>query len=437
VGPPSVPIRLLLALLLAVVAVLGAGAVRAERPAVVDVRLGQNGETTRFVLELAEPAAFRIAVLADPYRIVLNGPALDWAAGALAGRGAVAAVAGDPDAGRIVLDLLGPVEIVQAFALPPQDGRRHRLVLDLRPTGVGAFGPEERRIAVGTSDTGPPVAQPPVPQPPVPQPPVAATPVSTLRVPAEPLPTRANRIAPGGRPSTERGPSRRVVVVDAGHGGVDPGAIAVTGMHEKEVTLQIARALRTALEATGRYRVVMTRDADVFLALRDRVAIARDAKADLFVSLHADSIDRGTVRGLSVYTLSDQASDREAAQLAARENRADALAGVDLARTSDQVARVLVSMAQRHTLNQSRRLANQIVETMRGEFPLIPQPHRSAGFAVLTAPDVPAVLVEMGYLSSPQDARLLATGAHQQRLARSIARAVDRFFAPANVAIRP
>jgi N-acetylmuramoyl-L-alanine amidase len=266
---------------------------------------------------------------------------------------------------------------------------------------------------------------------------VAATPVSTLRVPAEPLPTRANRIAPGGRPSTERGPSRRVVVVDAGHGGVDPGAIAVTGMHEKEVTLQIARALRTALEATGRYRVVMTRDADVFLALRDRVAIARDAKADLFVSLHADSIDRGTVRGLSVYTLSDQASDREAAQLAARENRADALAGVDLARTSDQVARVLVSMAQRHTLNQSRRLANQIVETMRGEFPLIPQPHRSAGFAVLTAPDVPAVLIEMGYLSSPQDARLLATGAHQQRLARSIARAVDRFFAPANVAIRP
>jgi N-acetylmuramoyl-L-alanine amidase len=427
VGPPPVPIRLLLALLVAVVAVLGAGVVRAERPAVVDVRLGQNGETTRFVLELAEPAAFRIAVLADPYRIVLNGPALAWAAGALAGRGAVAAVAGDPDAGRIVLDLFGPVEIVQAFALPPQDGRRHRLVLDLRPTDVAAFGPEERRIAVGTTDTAPPV----------PQPPVAATPVSTLRVPSEPLPTRANRIVPGGRPSAERGPSRRVVVVDAGHGGIDPGAIAVTGMHEKEVTLQVARALRTALEATGRYRVVMTRDADVFLALRDRVAIAREAKADLFVSLHADSIDRETVRGLSVYTLSDQASDREAAQLAARENRADALAGVDLARTSDQVARVLVSMAQRHTLNQSRRLANQIVDTMRGEFPLIPRPHRSAGFAVLTAPDVPAVLIEMGYLSSPQDARLLATGAHQQRLARSIARAVDRFFAPANVAIRP
>lgn len=431
-GPPSVPIRLLLALLLTVVAVLGAGVARAERPAVVDVRLGQNGETTRFVLELAEPAAFRIAVLADPYRIVLNGPALDWAAGALAGRGAVAAVAGDPDAGRIVLDLFGPVEIVQAFALPPQDGRRHRLVIDVRPTDAGAFGPEERRIAVGTTDAGAPV-----PQPPVLQPPVAATPVSALRVPSEPLPTRANRIAPGGRPSGGRGPSRRVVVVDAGHGGVDPGAIAVTGVHEKEVTLQVARALRTALEATGRYRVVMTRDADVFLALRDRVAIARDAKADLFVSLHADSIDRGTVRGLSVYTLSDQASDREAAQLAARENRADALAGVDLARTSDQVARVLVSMAQRHTLNQSRRLANQIVDTMRGEFPLIPRPHRSAGFAVLTAPDVPAVLIEMGYLSSPQDARLLATGAHQQRLARSIARAIDRFFAPANVAIRP
>lgn len=424
---PVVPIRLLIALVLTVATGLWAGVARAEPPAVVDARLGLNGDTTRFVLELADPAAFRISLAAEPYRIVLNGPPLDWSAGVLAGRGAVAAVAGDPSAGRIVLDLLGPVQLVQAFAIPPRDGRRHRLVLDFRPTDAGSFGPEERRIGVGMADTAAPV----------PQPPATAVPVSTLRAPSEPVPTRANRVSPGARPSPERGPTRRVIVIDPGHGGIDPGAIAVTGTHEKEITLQTARALRAALEATGRYRVVMTRDADVFVGLRDRVAIAREARADLFVSLHADSIDRETVRGLSVYSLSDQASDREAAQLAARENRADALAGVDLARASDQVAQVLVSMAQRHTLNQSRRLANLIVDTVRGEVPLIPTPHRSAGFAVLTAPDVPAVLIEMGYLSSPQDARLLSTGAHQQRLARSIARAVDRFFAPANVASRP
>jgi N-acetylmuramoyl-L-alanine amidase len=398
----------------------------AQPAAVVDARLGQNAETTRFVLELSDPAAFRIAVLSDPFRIVLNGPALAWAPASLPGRGAVAAVAGDPAAGRIVLDLFGPVRLVQAFALAPGDGRAHRLVLDIRPVEAADFAAEERRIALGAAE----FAAEALPTP------VVATPVSALRS-VEPLPTRANRVAPGQRARPDRGPTRRVVVLDPGHGGVDPGAIAVTGIHEKDVTLQVARALKTILEATGRYRVVMTRETDVFVALRDRVAVAREARADLFVSLHADSIDGGTVRGMSVYTLSDQASDREAAQLAARENRADALAGVDLARSSDQVARVLVSMAQRHTLNQSRRLANQFVETFRGEFPLIPRPHRSAGFAVLTAPDVPAVLIEMGYLSSRQDARLLATGPHQQRVARSIARGIDAFFAPANVASRP
>ena len=171
-------------------------------------------------------------------------------------------------------------------------------------------------------------------------------------------------------------------MLDPGHGGVDPGAISVTGAFEKDLTLAMARVVRDQLAATGRYRVVLTRDSDVFLRLRDRVAKAREAGAELFISLHADSIGSSDVRGMSIYSLSENASDREAATLAARENRADALDGINLTAENDEVVNILISLAQRDTMNQSRRFANMLVDEMGRQTHLVPRPHRSAGFAV-------------------------------------------------------
>ena len=226
-------------------------------------------------------------------------------------------------------------------------------------------------------------------------------------------------------------PSRpKLVVLDPGHGGRDPGAIGGRGTQEKAVVIAIAREVQRELVAAGRYRVMLTRASDSFVALRERVARAQEAKADLFLSLHADSHADSEVRGASVYTLSEEASDREAAALAARENRADAVvSGVRLANQSDTVARTLVAMSQRGTVNDSRRLADTIVQTFaRNGVRLLPHTHRHAGFAVLTSPDIPAALVELGYLSNLQDEKLLTVRQHQIALARALRASVDAHF---------
>ena len=226
-------------------------------------------------------------------------------------------------------------------------------------------------------------------------------------------------------------PRPRLVFIDPGHGGRDPGALGLRGTQEKSVVMAIARDLQKELLAGGRYRVLLTRSTDNFVALRDRVARAQAAKADLFLSLHADSHDNPDVRGASVYTLSEEATDREAAALAARENRADAMiSGMRLADKDDSVARTLVAMSQRGTVNDSRRLADTIVQTFnRNGVRLLPRTHRQAGFAVLTAPDIPAALVELGYLSNPQDEKLLTVRQHQISLARALRASVDAHFA--------
>ncbi|HZH26299.1 MAG TPA: N-acetylmuramoyl-L-alanine amidase [Azospirillaceae bacterium] len=427
------------------------------RPSVLDARVGVHAERTRFVMELSDATEFRIALHSDPYRIVIESAAGAWAdANGEPGRGLVARIRGGGAEGGgnpVVLDLSGPVRIAQAFVIPPRDGRQHRLVIDLEAAAPGAFAAEQRRLGSGRpvpdAPSGPaqraaPVqpavvqtAPSPFQAPPIQSPAQAqdqTTPV--VARPASPPGDAVRGTAPVPRSNPGR-TSRRTVVLDPGHGGEDPGAIAVTGMYEKDLTLKVARALAARLEATGRYRVVLTRDRDVFVRLRDRVAIARDAGADLFLSLHADSIDQSDMRGMSIYTLSQQASDREAAMMAARENRADAVAGLKLADAGDEVAGVLMALAQRHTLNQSRRFANLLVDHLGRDFQLVPRPHRSAGFAVLTAPDVPAVLVEMGYLSSQQDAKLLASGAHQERVAKALAGAVDGFFSRPALTRRP
>jgi N-acetylmuramoyl-L-alanine amidase len=231
-------------------------------------------------------------------------------------------------------------------------------------------------------------------------------------------------------------PLRRVptVVIDPGHGGVDPGAISPNGVYEKDIVLSTAGQFARQLAATRRYRVVLTRSTDEFIPLRDRVARARAWKADLFLSIHADALPDSEMRGLSVFTLSARASDREAAAIAISENRADFVGGFDLARQPREVENILLDLARRQANNLAISFARKVVDQLAREVVLLDHPQRSADFAVLTAPDIPSVLVELGCLSNPQEERLLHRRTYQQKLARGLVRAVEAYFTvPATV----
>jgi N-acetylmuramoyl-L-alanine amidase len=219
-------------------------------------------------------------------------------------------------------------------------------------------------------------------------------------------------------------------VIDPGHGGVDPGAIgSTTKILEKEVALRTGLALRHRLEATGRYKVVMTRDDDRIVRLRDRLRIARESQGELFISLHADSLVRAPeVRGASVYTLSERASNDEAARLARKENRADILAGIDLSDQEDIVTEILIDLAQRDANNKSIEVADLLVDELGSVTRMVRRQRSQAGFVVLKSPDMPSVLIELGYLSNPTDEKALADEAHIARLADAVAQAVDLYF---------
>ncbi|CAA7620645.1 N-acetylmuramoyl-L-alanine amidase [Candidatus Terasakiella magnetica] len=275
----------------------------------------------------------------------------------------------------------------------------------------------------------PPVVQAPVP---VPQP-VAVAPQPQPQL--QPHPQTVS--APKAETPAKGRDGIPVIVIDPGHGGVDPGATGVSGIYEKHITLSMARELKAALEKGGRYKVHLTRDRDVFIRLRDRVAIARQQGADLFISLHADAVQSPQIRGLSVYTLSQTASSSEAQTLAEKENKADLIAGIDLSHESADVAGILIDLAQRETMNRSAGFATEMVDEVGQELDLLDNTHRFAGFAVLKAPDVPAVLVEMGYLSNEYEEKQLRQPVYRARLAKAISKAVERFFPPSLKAKRP
>jgi N-acetylmuramoyl-L-alanine amidase len=222
----------------------------------------------------------------------------------------------------------------------------------------------------------------------------------------------------------------RIIVIDPGHGGVDPGAIGTTSnILEKEVALRMGLALRDQLEKTGRYQVIMTRDEDRFVQLRDRLRIARQGQGELFISLHADSlVSVPEVSGASVYTLSDPASNDELARLASTENRAKILAGIDLSNQEDTAPEILIDLAQRDASNKSIRMADLLMQELNGVTKMVRRRPAQAGFVVLKSPDMPSVLIELGYLSNPADEKALADDAHIARLARAMARAVDAYF---------
>ncbi len=362
----------------------------AANAVVIDLRVGQHAATTRFVLDFTGRVEFKVFTLADPHRVVIDLSEVGWRLPArpLPKRTGLLQKLRyglfKPGTSRVVLDVAGPVVVKKAFLLEPRGTRRYRLVVDL--------------AAADSSE----------PPPPSPAPSAAAIPV------------------PPPKPEPEA--VRRVIVVDPGHGGVDPGTTGISGVYEKHVTLAVARTIQERLQRGGRYRVVLTRQRDVFVRLRDRVAFAREAGAELFISLHADAIKDRSISGLSVYTLSETASDKEAALLAERENKADLIAGVDLTRESQEVTSILIDLAQRETMNQSARFAARLVKELSRETKLLRNTHRFAGFAVLKAPDVPSVLLEVGFLSNRRDERALRSKSYRAKLAAAVGRAINRYF---------
>ena len=297
---------------------------------------------------------------------------------------------------RVVLDVSGPVVVNRAFMLRPAADFGYRLVLDLAPVSAEAFT-RQAQLAPPPQPGAVPEASPPMPTP------------------------GANGTKP-------------LVVVDPGHGGVDPGTIGVSGGYEKAVTLACALELKRQLEASGRYRVMLTRSRDVFVQLRQRVGLARDSGADLFISLHADAISNRKIHGAAVYTLSEKSSDAEAAELAAKENKSDIIAGVNLAGEGydEDVANILIDLAQRETMNLSAEFATLVIPELGRESAMLRKSHRYAGFRVLKAPDVPSVLIELGYVSNAEDERRLGDPAHRRELMAAIVRAADSYFKARN-----
>lgn len=223
------------------------------------------------------------------------------------------------------------------------------------------------------------------------------------------------------------GGDKFLIALDAGHGGKDPGAIGVNGTEEKEITLKMALELRALLEGTGKYTVLLVREDDTLIPLRKRIEIARQSGADLFISLHADHNDNKHQRGASVYTLSETASDAEAAALATRENKEDLITGVDLSHQSQVVTSILIDLAQRETKNLSARFASYVTKQLSTTTRMVYSSHRFAGFAVLKSPDVPSILVELGYLSNEMDEKELVGKKYRGRLAKAILRAIDQY----------
>ncbi len=248
------------------------------------------------------------------------------------------------------------------------------------------------------------------------------------------LPAAAAAPRAPAKPAAPSVATAPLVMLDPGHGGKDPGAIGVSGTYEKHIALATAQELKRQLEAGGRYRVFLTRSTDVFIPLESRVDIARARGVALFVSMHADALTDHSVRGASVYTLSDSASDSQTAALARRENAADRFGVPNFSNTPPEVARILASLVRQETRAGSARMARNVVGAFGPALPLLQNPARHAGFMVLKAADIPSVLVEMGFMSNAQDEAALRRADHRARVASAMKRAVDGYFAQTGLA---
>lgn len=367
------------------------------------VRVGQGVGNVRIVMDADSQFDYKVFLLNEPRRLVVDTKNIDVSPKiekAIDANGFVAATrlgAAGVGGVRIVFDLLKPVTVKKVFMLPPQSKFSWRFVVDLELSTEREFAKHvgnDHAVSTDAYEQG------------------------TLSI----------KMASGKASAPVKRSNKKIIVLDPGHGGVDPGAIGVSGVYEKNITLAMARELKAELDKSGKYTVYLTRNRDVFIPLRDRVKISRRHDADLFLSIHADSAANKRATGLSVYTLSEKASDKEAAALAEKENKADIVAGLNFAEHSKEVSDVLLNLAQRETLNRSSEFATFMVQEMRKSTHTLDNTHRFAGFAVLKAPDVPSVLMELGYLSNRTEEKLLQQKSYRKKLAASAVRAIDRYF---------
>ncbi|KRP87876.1 MULTISPECIES: N-acetylmuramoyl-L-alanine amidase [Bradyrhizobium] len=377
-------------------------------PVASGARLAGDAKQTRFILDLDRKIEFRAFPLADPYRVVVDIPQVDFqlAAGTgSAGRGLVKAFRYGlvmPGGSRIVFDLTGPVKIANSYVLDAANGQPPRLVLDFeevdRTSFVQSLAPASR-----------PESKP------------AISESTTATIPA---------VTSAALPPVAVTDARPLIVIDPGHGGIDNGTQS-GDQTEKNLVLGFGLALRDRIEKSGKYRVVMTRSDDTFIPLNDRVKIARSQSAALFVSIHADALPRreGDAQGATIYTVSDKASDAEAERLAEAENKADAIGGVNLTDEPTEVADILIDLAQRETKTFSNRFARLLMDEMKTTVRMHKHPLKSAGFRVLKAPDVPSVLVEIGYVSNKGDLEHLVSESWRNKAVGSMVQAIDTFFA--------
>jgi len=369
----------MLAVLVAAALMIGATATVSAEPVAKDARVGGDLRKTRFVADLSKPVDFRVFTLSNPYRVVV-----DLRQGK----------------SRIVIDVVKPVAVEKAFVQEAANDNPARLVIDLTAISEEEFAKKGNRPIVVVGE--PPEASQPTARP-------------------DPL----------DKPERQARKSRPVVVIDPGHGGVDPGAIGKGGTMEKQVVLAFAKQLKSKLDALGTVDVFLTRDDDIFLPLAERVDVAHHHDADLFISIHADALAEKyarLVRGATIYTLSEEASDEQARALAAKENSADLIAGMQLDETQDEVNLILLDLMRRETKNYSITFGRTMLTKLKGQLVLNKKPLRSADFRVLRAPDIPSVLLELGYLTNPKDEKLLTSATWRDDVATHIARAVKAFF---------
>ena len=377
------------------------------------MRLGNQPDGARIVFDATGKPNYHVFLLDSPKRVVVDltdvniDKLMTRVSNQVVSGARVGTLSGNDK--RVVIDLSKPAVVKKTFVMAPQEGMGWRLIVDLVMTSDSNFKAQLGDKYTQTNSTKKPEEEiKPIPAP--------------------------TYLEPAPAPTNSKLRRKRVVVLDPGHGGKDPGAIgSYSKTYEKNITLAMGKELKQILQNKG-YVVYLTRENDIFIPLRQRIKIAQNHKADLFMSIHADSARNHSATGLSVYTLSDTASDQEAAALAERENKADIIGGIDLGGNTKEVNDILISLSQTDTRNKSSKYATYLVQEMSKSVKLVRNTHRFAGFAVLKAPDVPAVLLEMGYLSNRTEEANLRTPAYRKKLGEAAARAIDRYFTDPEIA---
>lgn len=369
---------------------------------ITNMRIGQQVGSVRIVFEADKSFDYKAFLLSDPKRLVVDvydmniKKTLQSDANNLVANTRIGKLEGNDK--RVVFDLKKPAIIKKAFMLQPQSNMKWRFVID-----VAICSERDYKTKVGVKH-------------------------AFVSSSGDKNKTASSNWFFDDNLNKKSKPKKKIIVLDPGHGGKDPGAIGAYGKtYEKNITLAMGKELKAMLEKKG-YTVYLTRSTDIFIPLRQRVKIAQKYKADLFMSIHADSARNRNAKGLSVYTLSEKASDKEAAALAERENKVDIIGGVDFSENSKEINDILISLSQTDSRNKSSKFATYIVSEMKKSVKLLNDTHRFAGFAVLKAPDIPSALLEMGYLSNKSEESLLKQSSYRKKLAASVTQAISRYF---------